>query len=171
MQTTSGIKLYSLDYSNVRTYALALLFIMGNIVLPQMIHFIPGGGLIWLPIYMFTLVGAYKYGWKVGLLTAIFSPLVNSYFFGMPPVHALPAIMLKSTILAVLAGITASHFKKASLLMLAIVVLGYQALGTLGEWAMKGDFFLAAQDFRIGIPGILLQIFGGWLIINKIVRK
>ena len=52
--------------------------------------------------------------------------------------------------------------------MLAVVVLAYQAVGTLGEWAMAGDFFTAAQDFRIGLPGMLLQIFGGWIVINQL---
>lgn len=51
------------------------------------------------------------------------------------------------------------------------VVLAYQLVGMLGEWATKGDFWLAAQDFRIGIPGMLLQIFGSWLFINRIIRK
>ena len=51
------------------------------------------------------------------------------------------------------------------------MVLAYQVLGTLGEWALKGDFYLAAQDFRIGIPGMLLQVVGGWLFINRLIRN
>lgn len=89
----------------------------------------------------------------------------------MPPVHALPAILLKSVLLALFAGLAASRFRKASIWMLAAVVLSCQAIGTLGEWVMKGDFYLAAQDFRIGVPGMLLQIVGGWGIINYIIRK
>lgn len=127
--------------------------------------------MVWLPIYFFTLVGAYKYGWKVGLLTAVLSPMANSVLFGMPIMTALPAILLKSVLLAVSAGYAASHFRKASLGLLIGVVLTYQFSGTLGEWAMKGDFWLAIQDFRIGIPGMLLQIFGGWIFINKILNK
>lgn len=127
--------------------------------------------MIWLPIYFFTLVGAYKYGWKVGLLTAVLSPLANSALFGMPAVAVLPAILLKSVLLAIAAGYVASHFKRASLGLLVGVVLAYQFVGTLGEWAMNGDFWLAIQDFRIGIPGMLFQIFGGWLFINHIIRK
>lgn len=69
MQSTSTIRLYSLDYSSSKTYLMALLFVIGNITLPQLVHLLPQGGLVWLPIYMFTLIGAYKYGWKVGLLT------------------------------------------------------------------------------------------------------
>lgn len=169
MQTT--VKLYSLEYNNAKTYLAAALFILGNIVMPQLFHLMPKGGVTWLPIYFFTLIGAYKYGWCVGLLTAISSPLVNSFVFGMPPVSGLPAIILKSVLLATFAGITASRFKKASLWMLITVVLTYQIIGTLGEWIIKGDLYLALQDFRIGVPGMILQILGGWLFINFVIRK
>ena len=74
METT--VKLYTLGYSRVKTYVTALLFVAGNIVLPQLFHLVPQGGVTWLPIYFFTLVGAYKYGWKAGLLTAVLSPLL-----------------------------------------------------------------------------------------------
>lgn len=62
---TKTVKLYSLDYSNARTYLMAALFIAGNMALPQLFHLIPQGGITWLPIYFFTLIGAYKFGWKV----------------------------------------------------------------------------------------------------------
>lgn len=170
MQTTT-VKLHSLEYSDIRTYLAASLFVLGNIVLPQLVHLVPRGGITWLPIYFFTLVGAYKYGRRVGLLTAIASPLLNSALFGMPLPAALPAILLKSVLLAAFAGQAASRFRKASLPVLAGVVLAYQTVGTLGEWALKGDLFLALQDFRIGVPGMLLQVFGGWAFINRILRK
>ena len=77
MQTTTA-KLYSLEYNNARTYGFSALFIAGNILLPQLCHTIHLGGPMLLPIYFFTLIGAYKYGWRVGLLTAVLSPLINS---------------------------------------------------------------------------------------------
>lgn len=169
METT--VKLYSLPYSSVKTYLTALLFIAGNVVLPQLFHLIPQGGVMWLPIYFFTLIGAYKYGWKAGLLTAIASPLVNSWLFAMPAPAVVPAILLKSVILALAAGFAAHRFQKASLPLLAGVVLVYQVAGTLGEWVMTDSFFAAVQDFRIGIPGMLLQIVGGYATINYLIRK
>lgn len=161
-----SVKLHSLSFGSLRTYVTALLLVAGNIALPQLFHLVPQGGVTWLPIYFFTLVGAWAYGWRVGLLTALASPVVNSLLFGMPPVAALPAIMLKSCLLAGFAGYAASRSRRVSLPLLALVVLAYQCVGTLGEWALKGDFILVCQDFRIGIPGMLLQIFGGWAVIN-----
>lgn len=161
-------KFYSLDYTDVRTYLVSLLFVLGNMALPQLCHLIPQGGMIWLPIYFFTLIAAYKFGWKAGLLTAVLSPIINSLLFGMPMPAALPAILLKSVLLAVFAAMAAAHFQKATLWTLLLVVLGYQTFGTLGEWAMKGDFYLAAQDFRIGVPGMLLQMIGGYLLLKRL---
>ena len=157
---TKTVKLYSLDYNNVKTYLAASLFILGNLALPQLFHLIPQGGITWLPIYFFTLVGAYKFGWKVGLLTAVLSPVLNSLLFGMPLPAALPAILLKSVLRA------AHRFQCISLPILLAVVLFYQVAGTLGEWAMVGNFFRAAQDFRIGVPGMGLQVAGGYLLLK-----
>lgn len=165
---TTNVRLYSLPCDSIKTYAAVLLFVAGNIALPQLFHLVPQGGVTWLPIYFFTLVGAYKFGWRVGLLTAVLSPLVNSWLFGMPPVAALPAILLKSCLLALLAGGTAHRFARVCFPLLLGVVLGYQVLGTLGEWALKGDLFLALQDFRIGLPGMALQVVGGYLCVKYI---
>ena len=110
-------------------------------------------------------------GWRAGLLTALASPVANALLFGMPAAAALPAIVLKSVLLAGAAGYAAARFRRASLALLAAVVLFYQAAGTLGEWALTGSFHAAVQDFRIGLPGMLLQIFGGWAFINFIIRK
>ena len=54
MQTTT-VKLYTLPYSNVRTYLVVSLFVLGNLAMPQLFHLIPQGGMVWLPIYFFTL--------------------------------------------------------------------------------------------------------------------
>ena len=127
---------------------MAALFIAGNMALPQLFHLIPQGGITWLPIYFFTLIGAYKFGWKVGLLTAVLSPVINSLLFGMPLPAVLPAILLKSVLLAAAAGWAAHRFNRISLPILLAVVLFYQVAGTLGEWAMVGSFFVSTAIIR-----------------------
>lgn len=159
---TSSVTLYSTGYRETRTYLAAALFAAGNIVLPQLCHLVQLGGPTMLPIYFFTLVGAYKYGWRTGLLTALASPLVNAALFGMPAVTALPAGA---------AGYAARRFNRVSVALLAAVVLFYQIVGSAGEWALTGSFTAAVQDFRIGIPGMLLQVFGGYLFIKYVIRK
>lgn len=168
METSA--KLYSLNYSNTRTYFFALLFIAGNIILPQICHLLPSGGPTLLPIYFFTLIGAYKYGFRVGLLTAILSPVINHLLFAMPPAAVLPAILIKSTLLAGAAALAARTVKSVSLLAILGVVLSYQLIGSLFEWMLAGDFYVAAQDFRIGILGMLIQWFGGYALLKAIAK-
>lgn len=171
MENNATVRLYSLGWREMRTYMFALLFIVGNIALPQLCHLFPQGGLILLPIYFFTLIAAYKFGFRVGLLTAILSPLINSALFGMPPASALPIIMIKGVLLAAAAAWMANRSKGASLLALIGVVLGYQLVGGLIEWAMTGEIAKALQDWKLGWPGMLLQAVGGWLVINYLLRK
>lgn len=160
----------SLSYRQSRTYLFSVLFILGNILLPQLCHLVHLGGPIMLPIYFFTLVGAYKYGMKLGLLVAILSPLVNSFFFGMPVPVLLPAIICKSVLLAVAAGFLASRTGKLSIFSLIGVVLFYQIVGGMAEWAISGSLDAALQDFRIGVPGMLLQVFGGYWLLKSISK-
>lgn len=157
-----------LSLLNSRTYLFAFAFIAGNLLLPQLVHTVPRGGLIFLPIYFFTLIAGYKFGYKVGLLTAIFSPLVNHLLFGMPPAAVLPIILIKSTLLAFAAAAIANKYRQVSIYHLLLVVLGYQLIGSTIEWAMTQSFTAATQDFTIGIPGMLIQIIGGWIILKKL---
>ncbi len=167
---TSALKLYALPCDRAKTYAVAGLFIAGNILLPQLCHLIPNGGATWLPIYLFTLICAYKYGWAAGLMTALISPAVNALLFGMPAAAALPVVEVKSVLLALAAGAAASRWRKASLPLLAGVILCCQIPGSLFEWLWTGSPAAALQDFRVGLPGMALQLFGGWLILNRMLR-
>lgn len=166
----TSVRLYSLGYSDVRTYVFAFLFAAGNLVLPQLCHLVPSGGPMLLPIYFFTLIAAYKYGIHVGILTAVLSPVLNSVIFGMPPLGVLPAILVKSGLLAVAAAGTARYVQRVSFLALVCVVLAYQVAGTAFEWLIDGSFYAAAQDFRIGIPGMLIQIAGGYGVLKLLAK-
>ena len=165
------VKLYSYNFSSAKTYLFATLFVVGNIVAPQIAHLVPQGGFIFLPIYFFTLIAAYKYGLKVGLITALLSPIINHLLFGMPPLAVLPAILIKSVLLAGAASWLARRSNAVTLLNLVLAVLFYQVAGTLLEWALVRDFSVAIQDFRIGIPGMLLQVFGGFALLKAIEKR
>jgi hypothetical protein len=130
----------------------------------------PHGGVMWLPIYFFTLIAAYKYGIGVGLLTAILSPVINSLLFEMPPVHSLPVILTKSILLAFSGAYIAYRFGKVSFLGIIGIVLTYQLIGSIIEWGIVGDFFHAVQDIRLGVPGLLVQVFGGYLFLKLIAK-
>lgn len=127
--------------------------------------------MILLPIYFFTLIAAYKFGIRVGLLTAVLSPLANSALFEMPAAAVLPEILIKSVTLAVAAAMAARYLKNVSLLAMVAVVLTYQIIGSLFEWALTGSFLTAMQDFRLGVPGMLLQIVAGYALLKWLAKR
>lgn len=168
MMVISEFKQLNPAITSGRTYGFALFFIAGNIILPQLCHLFPEGGKIFLPVYFFTLLASYKFGLKVGLLTAILSPLCNHWLFGMPPAGMLTIILIKSSLLAFAGAWVAAKSRSVSLVHLAIVVLVYQIIGGVVEWGIEGNFFAALQDFRLGWPGMLLQVILGWFILRRL---
>ena len=64
-----------------------------------------------------------------------------------------------------------SGFGKVSLMLLAAVVATYQVAGSLFEWAWTGSLDAALQDLRLGLPGMALQIAGGYLFIKYLLKK
>ena len=112
MKTTT-IRLYSLDYSNVKTYFAAALFILGNLVLPQLCHLIPQGGLTCCRFISLRLLLLYKYGWKCWIADSrLFTGFEPSAFRYASLQEYCSAILLKSILLAVVAGYAANRFKR-----------------------------------------------------------
>ena len=164
----ANVRLYALNYDEAKTYLWATVFVACNLVLPQVFHLIPQGGVIFSPLSLVILVGAYKFGWKTGLLAALASPLVNHAITGMPAWEVMPVMTLKLAVLAMVAGLAAQRFKMVSLPLLIGVILVSQAIGCLGEFILTGGIAATIADFTIGWPGLLLQVFGAWLILKYV---
>ena len=159
----ASARLYTLSYSEAKTYMWAAIFVACNLVLPQVFHLIPQGGIIFAPLSLVILAEAYKLGWRVGLIAALASPLVNHLLTGMPEWNVLPVMTFKLVALALVAGFTAQHFKLVTLPLLIGVVLVAELIGGLGELALTGGIEATVQDFTVGWPGLLLQVIGAYL--------
>lgn len=153
-------------FLQARTYLIALMFIAGNIILPQLCHLVPQGGPRWLPIYFFTLIAAFRHGRAVGLVTAIASPAVNSLLFGMPAADTLPVIMAKGILLTLAAGHFAGQHRLGRPAALALTVITYQALSCAILALIGRPATALLQELTLGLPGLLLQILGGWAVLH-----
>lgn len=143
-----------LTLSNLRTYLFALLFTAGNVVLPQLCHLVPQGGLLFQPIYLFTIVAACRWGWRVALLTAFVSPLINTFLFAMPSVAMLPVVLLKSVVFALGVSWALMGNVRKPMLTAVLFIVGAQLLGALAEWLLLSR----ATTLWFCLPGLALQI-------------
>lgn len=164
----ANVKLYAYNYDEAKTYLWAMAFVACNLLLPQVFHLIPQGGIIFAPLSFVILAGAYKFGWKTGLLAALASPLINHAITGMPAWGVMPVMTLKLAVIALVAGLAAQRFQTVNLLLIMAVVLVSMVLGALGELVLTGGIAATISDITVGWPGILLQIFGIWLIIKYV---
>ena len=162
----ANVRLYSLDYDEAKTYLWATVFVACNLILPQLFHLIPQGGVIFAPLSLVILAGSYKFGWKTGLLAALASPLVNHAVTGLPAWDVMPLMTFKLVTLALVAGLVAQRFKTVSLSLLIGVILVSMAIGCLGEFILTGGIAATIADFTIGWPGLLLMLFGTWGIVQ-----
>jgi len=166
MQTTTIVAQLGID--KLKTYLFSIIFIAGNIVFPQLCHLIPNGGLTLLPIYFFTLVAAYKFGVNVGILTALGSPLLNHVLFGMPAAGMLALIMTKGLLLALVASAVARRMGRVTMPAIVFVVVANVVLGALAETMLNGGFLSAWNAVKISVPGLLCQIFGGYVLLKSL---
>lgn len=164
-----GAPVKPLSVTEARFYLYTTLFVAGNIAFPALCHLVPGGGPMLLPIYFFTLIAGWRFGLAAGLATAVLSPLANHLLTGMPAQEMLTVILVKSVMLAVIASVVARRFG-LSLVAVALAVLGYQAAGGVVEGLLAGSLAAALADFRVGLPGIVLQILGGYAVLRLLAR-
>ena len=141
-------------------------FVAGNLVFPALVHTLPLGGMIFLPLYFFTLIAGYRWGLWAGLATALLSPLANNLLTSMPPAAMLDSIVVKSVLLAVAASLLAKHSKQISLGGLVMVIVAYQVLGGVYEMVKAGSLQAALGDWVLGWPGLLIQLVLGTLILG-----
>lgn len=165
-----------LGFSSVRTYAYIAAFSVANVLLPLFIHaFVPGGGPKLLPIYFFTLVAGYVFGWRVGIITGALSIALNFFLTGMPPAPALPFVFGKSIVLGTIAGLVSPRYLSLPIpVKLILIVLVYQILGALVGALVQGNpsQFIGdlSREMSIGYLGIVIQIVGGTLVIGALQR-
>lgn len=157
----------TLTLTQGRTYTWSALFIAANIALPHLFHLIPGGGVMFLPIYFFTLIGAMRYGWQLGLLTAVMTPIVGNLIFGAPATAMLPDMLVKGAALSLVGSFVAQKWGVKFITCLATVVAAFALVG-LAEWPFTGAAY-AFQDFVTGLPGMAMMTLGAY-ITNKYIK-
>ena len=158
----NSTKSLSIGLSGLRS----ILFIAANLALPYFFHLVPGGGIAFLPIYWFTLVGVMRYGLLTGVSAAAMSPLVGFLLFGAPASAMLPDMLLKGILLCVAAAVTVRLWG-IRIHSAAVAVVAAWAVAGLVEWPFTGAAY-AFQDFVTGIPGLVLMSVVATLIAKRL---
>ena len=160
----------ALGIRDARLYVFAAAFTAGNIAAPMAVHSIPQGGLIFLPIFFFTLIAAYRFGFAAGALTGLASPLLNNALTGMPPAAELFTVLAQSIVLAGIAAFLAARTARVQVWPLVFAAVAMQLVG-FGIDVVRGGTVAAGLDvLRLGIPGVALMVIGGYAVLRLLDR-
>lgn len=157
----------ALDFRAARLYLVCAALVLGNLALPWAVHSIPGAGPRLLPILFFTLVAGWRFGFQAALLTGLASPLASHALTGMPAGAALQTLVLQSVLLGALAAL--GRTRPVRLPRLAAVVVAHQILCLLPVLLLAGHA-AAWAGFTLHVPGMLLQVLGGWGLLALLDR-
>jgi hypothetical protein len=158
--TMTASSVQALSFRHLRLYSYSSIFVLANVSIPLLFHQEPGIARMLLPIYFFSLVGALRYGWKCGVLTALLSPLVSFGISGMPLMAILPFVMFKSVILAGVAGMLSGRYGGRFIYMASLAaVFITQTTGSLLIFGITGNPVMAMADMQVGWVGLGLQMF------------
>ena len=79
-----------------------------TVVLPMAFHAVPNAGSVILPMHIPVLLCGLICGWPFGLACGLIGPLLSNLFTGMPPMAALPAMLVELAVYGLMAGLLMS---------------------------------------------------------------
>ena len=79
-----------LKYTDIRSYAFTVAFVLGGVLLPWIFHQFQLAGPTFLPMQFFVLGAGLLFGWRMGLAVGLFTPVTSYAISAMPGIMTLP---------------------------------------------------------------------------------
>ena len=161
-----------LKYTDVRIYIFAVAFVLLDVAVPWVFHQFHLAGPTYLPMHIFVFVAALLFGWRLGLLVGLITPLASYAVSGMPLLPVLPQIMIELSVYGLAAGMLRERFNlRVAWSLLGAMTAGRLALllAVLMVYVIAGRVYspLGAEanpvlavwtTVKQGWPGIALQL-------------
>jgi hypothetical protein len=154
----------------LRLSAFVAIFSLGNVAGPLLVHAIPNGGLIFLPIFFFTAVATCRFGLATGMLIAVASPLLNHALTGMPPEALMGSIAVKGVVLALVLALFWHRSPRPSPLALLSAAAIMQVVGVAIDCLAGAELEKSIGQALVGLPGLALIGIGGFLALRLLIR-
>ena len=94
-----------LKYADIRSYIFASAFVLLAVATPWVFHQFYLAGPTFLPMHIFVFVAGLLFGWRVGLMVGLLTPLASYAVSGMPLLPVLPQIVVELSVYGLVAGI------------------------------------------------------------------
>jgi len=151
-----------------RKAAHSALYLALAIILPIIFHQFGIAGRIFLPMHLPVLICGFVVGPFAGALVGLVAPPLSQLLTGMPPLYAVPLMMLELMLYGLIAGLSYRKLRFNIYIALIIAMIFGRLAFALGLLIL-GQFqgiklpygpmqFLAGGIIATGLPGIILQL-------------
>lgn len=161
-----------LRYTDIRSYALTLGFIVLDVAVPLVFHQFHLAGATFLPMHIFVLIAGLLFGWRAGLIVGLLTPIASYTVSGMPVLRILPQITIELAAYGLVAGILREKLNLRVIWSLLGAMIGGRlalSLGVIVVYLTIGRTYsplgLEANPFLVvwsvikqGWPGIVIQL-------------
>lgn len=157
--------------SKTRKMVFSALCVALGVVLPMVLHGLPGGGPVFLPMHIPVLLCGFLCGPWFGLICGALTPLLSS-FTGMPAAPVLPGMMCELAVYGLVTGLIFALLRRAAfklprVLTVYVPLLCAMLAGRVVSGLTNGFLFRAGQyslqmwltaSFVTALPGIIAQL-------------
>ena len=167
------------NISSVKRTVLAALLVAMCVVLPLAFHSIPNGGSVFLPMHIPVLVCGMICSWPYGLICGLLGPLLSCLITGMPPLAALPAMMIECGVYGLVSGVILRYLRSGKLYLdLYVSLIAAMLAGRLISGVAKALIFSPGitmhywitASFVTALPGIIVQLVAVPLLVGTLMK-
>ncbi len=152
-----------LKYTDIRSYAFTLVFILLDVAVPRLFHQFNLAGPTFLPMHILILVAGLIFGWRAGLIVGLLTPLASYFVSGMPVLPILPQTLVELSSYGLVAGTLREKFKVRVIWSL----LGAMAAGRLAVFLFVLVLFISAGKIYSPLGQEATPLTAVWSVIKQ----
>lgn len=170
---------------NTKKLVIGGLLIAVNILLPYLLHFIPNGGKLFLPMHLGVMIAGLLLGPVYGTVIGVVSPLLGFLFTNMPPMPMAVYMMFELAAYGACAGVFLALFRRTGLPETAGLYLSLIGSMIVGRLVYAGVLLFSGMlafekapavitvftSFLSGIPGVIVQLILVPLIVTVLNKQ
>jgi LytS/YehU family sensor histidine kinase len=175
-------------YTNILSYVLTVVFVALSVAVPWVFHQFHLAGPTFLPMHIFVLVGGLLFGWRLGLIVGLFTPLASYAVSAMPALPILPQVVVELAAYGFAAGFFRERLRlpviwslvgamlAGRLALTLTVFVIYLTTGSVSSplGAEAGPMAAVWATVKQGWPGIAIQLLSIpaiiWLVGKLTIR-
>ena len=161
-----------LRFTDVRSYIIAAVFILLDVLVPWLFHAFHLAGATYLPMHIFVLMAGLLFGWRAGLIVGLLTPISSYAVSQMPAASILPQVTAELAAYGIVAGLLRERLNLKPIWSL----LGAMVTGRIALFVTVAAIYLVAggvysplgaeatpwsavwSTIRQGRPGMMIQL-------------